>query len=75
MLINLNEAEIDYVVYALQEATARIVAKLKSRPSSTVTVAPVAGTVRLTKAGRPAKKPGRKPGKKPAVKIVEQQAA
>jgi hypothetical protein len=28
------------------------------------------GTVRLTKAGRPAKKPGRKPGKKPVVKIV-----
>ena len=75
MLINLNEAEIDYVVYALQEATARIVAKLKSRPAvtTTITAAPV-GTVRLTKDGRPAKKPGRKPGKKNILKPVEQAA-
>jgi hypothetical protein len=59
----------------VQETAAKILAKMEAKPVTTVTAIPAAGTVRLTKDGRPAKKPGRKPGKKPAVKIVEQQAA
>ncbi len=69
MLINLTESEVKFVIHAVQESAAKILAKLEAKPVTTVTVAPV-GTVRLTKAGRPAKKPGRKPGKKPVVKIV-----
>ncbi len=69
MLINLTEAEVKFVTHAVQESAAKILAKLEAKPATTVTVAPV-GTVRLTKAGRPAKKPGRKPGKKSVVKIV-----
>jgi hypothetical protein len=68
-LINLTESEVKFVIHAVQESAAKILAKLEAKPVTTVTVAPV-GTVRLTKAGRPAKKPGRKPGKKPVVKIV-----
>ncbi len=68
MLINLTEAEVKFVIHAVQESAAKILAKLEAKPVTTVTVAPAA--VRLTKAGRPAKKPGRKPGKKPVVKIV-----
>ena len=64
MLINLNETEVKFVIHAVQETAAKILAKMEAKPVTTVTVAPV-GTVRLTKAGRPAKKPGRKPGKKP----------
>ncbi len=75
MLINLNEAEVKFVIHAVQETAAKILAKMEAKPVTTVTAIPAAGTVRLTKDGRPAKKPGRKPGKKPAVKIVEQQAA
>ena len=70
MLINLNEAEVKFVTHAVQESAAKILAKLEAKPVTTITAAPIAGTVRLTKAGRPAKKPGRKPGKKPVVKIV-----
>jgi len=73
VLINLNEAEVKFVIHAVQETAAKILAKLEAKPVTTVTAIPAAGTVRLTKAGRPAKKPGRKPGK--TVKIVEQQAA
>ena len=73
MLINLNEAEVKFVIHAVQETAAKILSKMEAKPA--VTAVPVSGTVRLTKSGRPAKKPGRKPGKKPAVKIVEQQAA
>jgi hypothetical protein len=69
VLINLTESEVKFVIHAVQESAAKILAKLEAKPVTTVTVAPV-GTVRLTKAGRPAKKPGRKPGKKPVVKIV-----
>ncbi len=64
MLINLTETEVKFVIHAVQETAAKILAKMEAKPVTTVTVAPV-GTVRLTKAGRPAKKPGRKPGKKP----------
>jgi hypothetical protein len=63
-LINLTETEVKFVIHAVQETAAKILAKMEAKPVTTVTVAP-AGTVRLTKAGRPAKKPGRKPGKKP----------
>ena len=70
MLINLNEAEVKFVIHAVQETAAKILSKLEAKPATTVTVAP-AGTVRLTKDGRPAKKPGRKPGKKPALKPVQ----
>jgi hypothetical protein len=70
-LINLNEAEVKFVIHAVQETAAKILAKMEAKPVTTVTVAPV-GTVRLTKAGRPAKKPGRKPVKKIQ---PEQQAA
>ncbi len=69
MLINLTEAEVKFVIYAVQESAAKILAKLEAKQ-----VTAAAPAVRLTKAGRPAKKPGRKPGKKPAVKIVEQAA-
>jgi hypothetical protein len=69
VLINLTEAEVKFVIHAVQESAAKILAKLEAKP---VTAIPAA--VRLTKAGRPAKKPGRKPGKKPVVKIVEQAA-
>jgi hypothetical protein len=64
VLINLTETEVKFVIHAVQESAAKILAKMEAKPVTTVTVAPV-GTVRLTKAGRPAKKPGRKPGKKP----------
>ncbi len=70
MLINLNEAEVKFVIHAVQETAAKILAKMEAKPVTTITVAPAAGAVRLTKAGRPAKKPGRKPGKKSVVKIV-----
>ncbi len=71
MLINLTETEVKFVIHAVQETAAKILAKMEAKPVTTVTVAP-AGTVRLTKAGRPAKKPGRKPVKKIQ---PEQQAA
>ncbi len=72
MLINLTEAEVKFVIHAVQESAAKILAKLEAKPVTPVPAIPAA--VRLTKAGRPAKKPGRKPGKKPVVKIVEQAA-
>lgn len=81
MLINLNDAEVKFALYAIREMAAKLEGKLTSEAklSSIVEVMkPVtvtAGTVRLTKAGRPAKKPGRKPGKKAIVKQPEQQAA
>lgn len=68
-MINLTEAEVKFVIHAVQESAAKILTKLEAKPATAV-----APAVRLTKAGRPAKKPGRKPGKKPAVKIVEQAA-
>jgi hypothetical protein len=71
VLINLTETEVKFVIHAVQETAAKILAKMEAKPVTTVTVAP-AGTVRLTKAGRPAKKPGRKPVKKIQ---PEQQAA
>ena len=71
MLINLTETEVKFVVHAVQETAAKILAKMEAKPVTTVTAIPAAGTVRLTKAGRPAKKPGRKPGKKPALKPVQ----
>lgn len=80
MLINLNDAEVKFTLYAIREMAAKLEGKLNSEAklSSIVEVMkPVtvtAGTVRLTKAGRPYKKPGRKPGKK-IVKQPEQQAA
>jgi len=67
VLINLTESEVKFVIHAVQESAAKILAKLEAKPVTTVTVAPAA--VRLTKAGRPAKKPGRKP--KPALKPVQ----
>ena len=70
MLINLTETEVKFVIHAVQETAAKILAKMEAKPVTTITAAPIAGTVRLTKAGRPAKKPGRKPGKKSVVKIV-----
>ena len=81
MLINLNDAEVKFALYAIQEMASKLAGKLTSEAKTgaildllkptTVT----ASTVRLTKSGRPAKKPGRKPGKKPVVKQPEQQAA
>ena len=75
MLINLNESEVKFVLYAVREVAAKLEGKLSTEAKPVLTVAPNQGTVRLTKAGRPAKKPGRKPGKK-TVKItpVEQAA-
>ena len=69
MLINLNEAEVKFVLYAVRELAAKLEGKL-STDKIVLTVAP--NQVRLTKAGRPAKKPGRKPVKKIQ---PEQQAA
>ena len=69
MLINLTETEVKFVIHAVQETAAKILAKMEAKPVTTITAAPIAGTVRLTKAGRPAKKPGRKP--KPALKTVQ----
>jgi hypothetical protein len=68
-LINLNEAEVKFVLYAVRELAAKLEGKL-STDKIVLTVAP--NQVRLTKAGRPAKKPGRKPVKKIQ---PEQQAA
>jgi len=68
VLINLTETEVKFVIHAVQDSAAKILAQLEAKPVTTVTVAP-AGTVRLTKAGRTAKKPGRKP--KPALKTVQ----
>ena len=73
MLINLNEAEVKFVLYAVREMAAKLEGKLSTEAKPVLTAAP--NQVRLTKAGRPAKKPGRKPGKKPVVKQPEQQAA
>lgn len=81
MLINLNDAEVKFALYAVNEMAAKLAGKLTSEAKTgaildllkPVTV--TAGTVRLTKAGKPAKKPGRKPGKKAIVKQPEQQAA
>jgi len=70
VLINLNEAEVNFVIHAVQETSIKLLSKLEAKPVTTVTAIPAAGTVRLTKAGRPAKKPGRKPGK-PALKPVQ----
>lgn len=80
MLINLNEAEVKFALYAIQEMAQKLQGKLTENksalPSQVLDLLKTnTQTVRLTKDGRPAKKPGRKPGKKPAVKIVEQQAA
>lgn len=72
MLINLNEAEVKFVLYAVRELAAKLEGKLSTDKP---VLAVATGQVRLTKAGRPAKKPGRKPGKKPVVKQPEQQAA
>jgi hypothetical protein len=69
VLINLTEAEVKFVIHAVQESAAKILAKLEAKPVMTIT-ATTPAAIRLTKAGRPAKKPGRKPGKKPVVKIV-----
>jgi hypothetical protein len=70
VLINLTETEVKFVIHAVQESAAKILAKLEAKPVTTITASnPIAGTVRLTKAGRPAKKPGRKP--KPALKTVQ----
>lgn len=80
MLINLNDAEVKFSLYAIREMAAKLEGKLTSEQKlSTITelLKPVTPGVRLTKAGKPAKKPGRKPkAKKPAVTVVaEQQAA
>lgn len=79
MLINLNEAEVKFVLYSIREMAAKLEGKINSEAklSSIVEVMkPVtASTVRLTKAGKPYKKPGRKPGKKSVVNQPEQQAA
>jgi hypothetical protein len=69
VLINLTESEVKFVIHAVQESAAKILAKLDAKPVTTIT-ATTPAAVRLTKAGRPAKKPGRKPGKKSVVKIV-----
>lgn len=68
MLINLTESEVKFVIHAVQESAAKILAKLEAKPVTTIT-ATTPAAVRLTKAGRPAKKPGRKP--KPALKTVQ----
>ncbi len=68
MLINLTEAEVKFVTHAVQETAAKILSKLEAKPVTTITAAPIAGTVPAME------KPGRKPGKKPIVKIVEQAA-
>jgi hypothetical protein len=80
VLINLNETEVKFALYAVREMAVKLESKFSApvgqqNLSTTVTptfnpISITAGTVRLTKAGRPAKKPGRKPGKKPVVKIV-----
>tara|TARA_R110000868_G_scaffold12616_1_gene59908 strand:- start:673 stop:921 length:249 start_codon:yes stop_codon:yes gene_type:complete len=82
VLINLNEIEVKFALYAVREAAAKLEAKLTSEaktgtlPTSVMDLlkANTTGPVRLTKAGRPYKKPGRKPGKK-SIKQPEQQAA
>jgi len=79
MLINLNEAEVKFALYSIQEMAQKLQSKLSDNKSNF----PIPGldllksttpTVRLTKSGRPAKKPGRKPGKKNIIKPVEQAA-
>lgn len=72
MLINLNDVEVKFVLLAVQEAVQKLEAKLMEKKP---VVAVQTTTVRMTKAGRPAKKPGRKPGKKPVVKLAVEQAA
>ena len=71
MLINLNETEVKFTLYAVREMAAKLEGKL-STDKPVLTVAP--NQVRLTKAGRPAKKPGRKPGKTVKITPVEQAA-
>ena len=65
MLINLNEIEVKFALYAVREAAAKLEAKLTSEaktgtlPTSVMDLlkANTTGPVRLTKAGRPYKKP------------------
>jgi hypothetical protein len=79
VLINLNEAEVKFALYSIHEMAAKLESKLTSEAKTGAILDLLkptnVSTVRLTKAGRPAKKPGRKPGKKPVVKQPEQQAA
>ena len=76
MLINLNEAEVKFALYAIHEMAEKLEGKLREvKPVAQVTAAPAQGTIRLTKDGRPAKKPGRKPkAKKPVVTVVAEAA-
>lgn len=75
MLINLNDTEAKFCLYAVREMAAKLEAKLTTE-AKTVSVLELLkpDTPRLTKSGKPAKKPGRKPK---AVKqtIIEQKAA
>jgi len=64
VLINLNDSEVKFALYAIHEMAEKLESKLRE-VKTVVTVAPAQGTIRLTKAGKPAKKPGRKPSKKP----------
>ena len=61
MLVNLNDSEVKFVIFAVQEMSAKILAKLATKPAE----------VRLTKSGVPAKKPGRKPGRKSVVSLKQ----
>lgn len=74
MLINLNDAEVKFALYAIHEMAEKLEGKLREvKPVAQVT--PAQGTIRLTKDGRPAKKPGRKPkAKKPVVTVVAEAA-
>lgn len=83
MLINLNDAEVKFALYAIREMATKLEAKLTSEAKTSaiidllkpVTAAPGQGTVRLTKAGKPYKKPGRKPkAKKPVVTVAAEAA-
>lgn len=74
MLINLNDAEVKFALYAIHEMAEKLEGKLRE-VKSVVTASPAQGTVRLTKAGKPYKKPGRKPkAKKPVVTVVAEAA-
>lgn len=71
MLINLNDSEVKFALYAIHEMAEKLEGKLRE-VKTVVTVAPAQGTIRLTKEGKPAKKPGRKPkAKKPVITVSE----
>lgn len=78
MLLNLNQREIQFLLYALEHTSIALADKLYAASKPREEEKPVevkAHAVRLTKAGLPAKKPGPKPKKAKQAKSLTVVAA